>query len=378
MNEDDIAVMMADLGHQRRDAVVAPEDGKRQGPFMDERDKMLDAAEELMLRQKKLRGPAQNEKHEKLQKWNTPAIFGKDDIAEQQPDRYHGQGHRAYLAEKVLQYNRTPDGGGGNRGGRGGGSIRGKGNMPQHHGPPPPAPDRSGTASKPGPKRARSPRSAGTMRFVKGKLMPNATRDPAPGPATRALQQVTASPARATAAGHSTLRDTPSDQADKGYAQMSQIRASHTISASSIESAGPASAEAKLIANTPTAKPREAAFTPAVPRSAVLSKGAPGINGVSDQAGKRATMPPMPAELRAIAAAETPEHKGAGLDVELVNVGNREVPGDSARLGQNPGSENASAYCSAHKARVWLLQLAVDALNGGVSRLAIAMADEII
>lgn len=127
MNEDDIAVMMADLGHQRRDAVVAPEDGKRQGPFMDERDKMLDAAEELMLRQKKLRGPAQNEKHEKLQKWNTPAIFGKDDIAEQQPDRYHGQGHRAYLAEKVLQYNRTPDGGGGNRGGRGGGSIRGKG-----------------------------------------------------------------------------------------------------------------------------------------------------------------------------------------------------------------------------------------------------------
>lgn len=234
------------------------------------------------------------------------------------------------------------------------------------------------------------------MRFVKGKLMPNATREPAPGPATRALQQVTASPAKAKAAGHSTLRDTPSDQAVKGYAQMSQsmwatsektapsltlsfpVRASHTISAGSIESAGPASAEANLIANTPIVKPREPAFTPAVPRSAVLSKGAPGINGVSDEAGKRATMPPMPAELRAIAAAETPEHKGAGLDVELVNVGNREVPGDSARLSQNRGSENASAYFSAHKARVWLLQLAVDALNGGVSRLAIAMADEII
>lgn len=127
MDENDIATMMADLGHKRRDDVVAPEDGKRQGPFMDERDKMLDVEEELMLRQKRLGGPAQNEKHEKLQKWNTPAIFGRDDVAEQQPDRYHGQGHRAYLAEKFLQYNRNSDGGGGNRGGRGGGSLRGKG-----------------------------------------------------------------------------------------------------------------------------------------------------------------------------------------------------------------------------------------------------------
>lgn len=139
MDDDEIAAMLEDLGHGRRDAVVAPET-RSSGPFRNEYEHRLDAEEELRMRQQmlKLNAPAENEKHAKLQQWNTATTFGVDEVAAQQEDRYGGQGHRTKLATDVLRYNRNPDGsdaghgGGGNRGGRGGrggGAFRGNGGM---------------------------------------------------------------------------------------------------------------------------------------------------------------------------------------------------------------------------------------------------------
>ena len=137
MDDDEIAAMMADLGHSRRDAVVAPEDRKGLGGFRNDYEKMLDAEEERRDREQalKLNAPPENDKHAKLQKWNIAETFGIDDVAAQQQDRYGGQGHRARMQQELLKYNRNPDGSdaghgggggrGGGRGGRGGGGRGG-------------------------------------------------------------------------------------------------------------------------------------------------------------------------------------------------------------------------------------------------------------
>lgn len=416
--DDEIAAMLADLGHGRRDAVVAPEDRKGLGIFRNEYEKMLDAEEELLVRQQqlKLAGPAQNAKHARLQQWNTATTFGMDDVAARQQDRYGGQGHRSRMKVEILKYHRNPDGsdagrgGGGNRGGGGGGGFRGNrgmfcwflceksdlcllvfgltgftGAIPHQFCPPPPPPPpvvRRAPAPVPQ-RRAYSPRRAGFTRFIKvEKAMPTGAQhltrqNPRLG---GDAQQIKENLPKGPAAVAARLRKEALQQGTESHATLPQAApiASPVLSStklSATEDLSPKTATSSIIENfraqlrgmapltghLPTV-PVPAAASP-LPRPAALPKSAPSTNGARDQVRESAVIAHTPAKICAIAAAETPNFSGIGNDAQLLREARQELAQDVVRLAAKPESEEASRYFTANKHRAWLLQPAIDALH---------------
>lgn len=101
-DDTDVQAMLADLANNRRDILVAPEGGGgRRGDNVSDRVRSAVAREDFQARQARLAGPVENKTHQMLQAWNDAATFSRDEIAEQQGDRWGGQGHRAALNEKM-------------------------------------------------------------------------------------------------------------------------------------------------------------------------------------------------------------------------------------------------------------------------------------
>ncbi|CAK4033047.1 Hypothetical predicted protein [Lecanosticta acicola] len=172
-----VAQMFADLGNERRDVVSAPEEddrdrgrGKAPRHVRDEEEKKFAAAEAH--RNRALEGAKSgNAKGEMIAKWNTPSIFGTDEIAEKMENRYSGQGHRQALEQQEQQKrDRSP------------GAVRPPRSQINYTHRPAPRTD-------PSRQRAPSPRAAGAFRFIKGARVAITGR-----PGTSAAKSVVAPP----------------------------------------------------------------------------------------------------------------------------------------------------------------------------------------
>ena len=123
------------------------------------------------------------------------------------------------------------------------------------------------------------------------------------------------------------------------------------------------------VSESATPKPATPAFASPpvlaspVPRTAALPKSAPSTNGARVKVRESAAVAYSPAKLRAIVAAETPDHDGVGQDAQLLTEARQQIARDMVRLGAKPDSEEASGYLAKHKHRAWLMQAAIDAVN---------------
>lgn len=146
-----MALMLADLGLEHRDAVSAPLEGMSANAAAQYEAQVQ--AENQARRERILRGApgVDQQLHSTLSKWNTPQSFGGDDTAEDLQNRYDGQGHRHQLNQRVGQHD--------NR----------FGESQQRGRPPPPAQRPALTDMNVNRQRAPSPRSFGTVRIAGGR-----------------------------------------------------------------------------------------------------------------------------------------------------------------------------------------------------------------
>ncbi|KAF2771325.1 hypothetical protein EJ03DRAFT_373046 [Teratosphaeria nubilosa] len=371
---DEVALMLMNLGTERRELLSAQDTDKRGQPI--HRDSRTEAAIEAEReeRQARLR-QAENSADERtraLGAWNNPASFARDPFAENQPDWHGGQGHRLpqghartcdsnteelenlfgeerrlYLQERPPNYStaagpaaggyspssRTPrfisGGPPANRG------LGGRGRVPP---------------ARPNTTRAPSPRRAGTVRFVAGQ------RVEAARPAARVVRNQVAivSAAAASAAGTTPVRAASSSAKSAGAIARPRTAPapSHPVAASSLTASSPSALTQQDISNASTPSSRSAFTT----GSRAPSPSAPGTTEPDPTPGVIAVT--VLAEYYAANPGRESDWYHAIFPdrVQCLRAARNQFITEACKYARKPSSAEASDYLEQHEDRKWIFE----------------------